>query len=87
MIEVVEDSEFPVNQNLNALIFLYKYNNLFNLHVLEGTFKESIKVVPEVLDGIEKNKNFIDHHHVMLLYYKIACMYFTVDVFDKCIEY
>ena len=87
MIEVVEDIEFPVNQNLNALIFLYKYNNLFNLHVLEGTFKESIKVVPEVLDGIEKNKNFIDHHHVMLLYYKIACMYFTVDEFDKCIEY
>ena len=23
----------------------------------------------------------------MLLYYKIACMYFTVDEFDKCIEY
>ncbi|MBL6654470.1 MAG: hypothetical protein ISP61_00310 [Flavobacteriaceae bacterium] len=87
MIEVVEDESFPVNQNLNALIFLYKYNNLFNLHVLEGTFKESIKIIPEVLDGIEKNKNFIDHHHIMLLYYKIACMYFTVDEFDKCIKY
>ena len=87
MIEVVDDQSFPVNQNLNALIFLYKYNNLFNLHVLEGTFKESIKIIPEVLDGIEKNKNFIDHHHIMLLYYKIACMYFTVDDFDKCIKY
>ncbi len=87
MIKVVEDISFPVNQNLNALIFLYKYNNLFNLHVLEGTFKESIKIIPEVLDGIEKNKNFIDHHHIMLLYYKIACMYFTVDEFDKCIKY
>ena len=87
MIKVVEDESFPVNQNLNALIFLYKYNNLFNLHVLEGTFKESIKIIPEVLDGIEKNKNFIDHHHIMLLYYKIACMYFTVDEFDKCIKY
>ena len=87
MIEVVEDESFPVNQNLNALIFLYKYNNLFNLHVLEGTFKESIKIIPEVIDGIEKNKNFIDQHHIMLLYYKIACMYFTVDEFDKCIKY
>jgi len=87
MIKVVEDDSFPVNQNLNALIFLYKYNNLFNLHVLEGTFKESIKIIPEVLDGIEKNKNFIDQHHIMLLYYKIACMYFTVDDFDKCIQY
>ena len=87
MIKVVEDESFPANQNLNALIFLYKYNNLFNLHVLEGTFKESIKIIPEVLNGIEKNKNFIDHHHIMLLYYKIACMYFTVDEFDKCIKY
>ena len=87
MIEVVEDESFPVNQNLNALIFLYKYNNIFNLHVLEGTFKESIKIIPEVIDGIEKNKNFIDQHHIMLLYYKIACMYFTVDDFDKCIRY
>ena len=87
MIKVVEDESFPVNQNLNALIFLYKYNNLFNLHVLEGTFKESIKIIPDVLDGIEKNKNFIDHHHIMLLYYKIACMYFTVDEYDKCIKY
>ena len=87
MIEVVEDESFPVNQNLNALIFLYKYNNLFNLHVLEGTFKESIKIIPKVIDGIEKNKNFIDQHHIMLLYYKIACMYFTVDEFDKCIKY
>ncbi len=87
MIKVVEDESFPVNQNLNALIFLYKYNNLFNLHVLEGTFKDSIKIIPEVLEGIEKNKNFIDHHHIMLLYYKIACMYFTVDDFNNCIRY
>ena len=87
MIKVVEDESFPVNQNLNALIFLYKYNNLFNLHVLEGTFKESIKIIPEVLDGIEKNKNFIDHHHIMLLYFKIACMYFTVNDYDNCIKY
>ena len=87
MIKFVEGKTFPVNQNLNALIFLYKYNNLFNLHVLEASFKESIKIIPEVLDGIDKYKNLIDHHHIMLLYYKIACMYFTVDEFDKCIRY
>lgn len=39
------------------------------------------------MDGIEKNKNFIDHHHIMLLYYKIACMYFTVADFDNSIKY
>ena len=87
LINSVESTSFPTNQNLTALIFIYKYNNLFNLHVLEGNFKASIKIVPEVLDGIEINKNFIDHHHIMLLYYKIACMYFTVDDYDNCIKY
>ena len=87
LIKEVESSSFPTNQNLSALIFIYKYNNLFNLYVLEGNFKESIKIVPEVLDGINANKNFIDHHHIMLLYYKIACMYFTVDDFENCIKY
>ena len=87
LLRVVESSSFPRNQNLNALIFIYKYNNLFNLHVLEGDFNKSIKIIPKVLDGIETNKNFIDHHHIMLLYYKIACMYFTVDDYDNCIKY
>ena len=87
LIKEVESSSVPTNQNLSALIFIYKYNNLFNLYVLEGNFKDSIKIVPEVLDGINANKNFIDHHHIMLLYYKIACMYFTVDDFENCIKY
>ncbi|MBT6224591.1 MAG: hypothetical protein HOI63_03870, partial [Cryomorphaceae bacterium] len=67
LLRVVESSSFPRNQNLTALIFIYKYNNLFNLHVLEGDFNKSIKIIPKVLDGIETNKNFIDHHHIMLL--------------------
>ena len=87
LISVVDDKSFPKNQNLNALIFIYKYNNLFNLYVLEGDFKDSLSIIPEVLIGIDENKNFIDHHHIMLLYYKIACMYFTVDDFDNCIKY
>tara|TARA_B100000575_G_scaffold167761_1_gene134215 strand:+ start:64 stop:1545 length:1482 start_codon:yes stop_codon:yes gene_type:complete len=87
LINVVDNKSFPRNQNLNALIFIYKYNNLFNLHVLEGDFKESLKIIPKVLDGIEANKNFIDHHHIMLLYFKIACMYFTVNDYDNCIKY
>ena len=87
LINVVEDKSFPRNQNLNALIFIYKYNNLFNLYVLEGDFKDSIKIIPKVLEGIDENKNFIDHHHIMLLYFKIACMYFTVNDYDNCIKY
>ena len=69
LIKEVESSSFPTNQNLSALIFIYKYNNLFNLYVLEGNFKDSIKIVPEVLDGINANKNFIDHHHIMPVSY------------------
>ena len=46
-----------------------------------------MNVIPDVLEGIEKNKDLIDPTHIMLLYYKIGCMYFALDDYEKCIVY
>ncbi len=54
---------------------------------MEGNFEESLNVIPDVLEGIEKNKDLIDPTHIMLLYYKIGCMYFALDDYEKCIVY
>ena len=53
MIKRTENSEFPDNDNLNTLIFLYKYNNWFNYYnfhalnfisIAEMNYKENSKV-------------------------------------------
>ena len=83
----VESKDFPKNDNLGALSFLYSYNNQLNLFFLEANFKKGLVVVPEILATIDRYKNQIDPHHIMMLYYKIACLYFGADQFENAIIY
>ena len=69
---------FPKNDNITSLVFLYINANKLNLHFLEGTFKRGLYLVKIVEYGINKHKDRIDAHHIMVLYYKIACLYFGI---------
>jgi hypothetical protein len=80
-------AEFPKNDNLKALSFQFYYSNKLNLHFLEGSFNEGTVVVPEIKKGIEDFKNQIDPHHIMMFYYKIACVYFGAEDYENCIVY
>ncbi|NKI32514.1 hypothetical protein [Croceivirga thetidis] len=84
---VLESDAFPKNDNINSLAFLYLNSNKLNHHFLEGTFQKGLYLVNIIEYGIKKHKNRIDEHHVMLLYYKIACLYFGVGDNKNCIEY
>lgn len=85
--KMVTSDGFPLDDNNEALIFMYLHNNRLNLHFLEGTFAEGIPLVDTILQGLDRYQNRIDAHHVMVLYYKIACLYFGTGNNKKCIEY
>ena len=85
--KVVGGKEFPKNDNVRSLVFLYVNANKLNLHFLEGTFKKGLYLVKIVEYGINKHKDRIDAHHIMLLYYKIACLYFGIGDNKACIQY
>ena len=87
MEKVVGGKDFPKNDNVSSLVFLYLNANKLNLHFLEGTFKKGLYLVKIVEYGINKHKDRIDAHHIMLLYYKIACLYFGVGDNKICIQY
>ncbi|MBL7473776.1 hypothetical protein [Robertkochia sediminum] len=87
MQEAIADKKFPVNDNLQVLAFLYVNSNKLNMHFLEGSFSEGIALEPAILDGIKKWGSKIDAHHVMVFYYKLACMYFGVGDNKSCIAY
>jgi tetratricopeptide (TPR) repeat protein len=76
---------FPVDDNLEGLAFLYIYNNKFNLHFIEGSFKEGLPMVEKVLENLKKYQDRIDEHHIMVFYYKIASLYFGAGESKKCI--
>lgn len=85
--ETVTHQNFPKNDNIASLTFLYVNSNKLNLHFLEGTFDKGLYLVNIIEYGIKKHQDRIDQHHVMLLYYKIACLYFGVGDHKGCIAY
>ncbi|MCE2611968.1 hypothetical protein LVD13_03225 [Flavobacteriaceae bacterium D16] len=85
--EVVGRKSFPKNDNIASLIFLYVNSNKLNLHFMEGTFEKALYLVKIIEYGINKHLDRIDEHHIMVLYYKIACLYFSIGDNKSCIAY
>jgi hypothetical protein len=64
------------NENLQLLHNLYLLIAQINDYYLSGTFSEGLSIVPKVEKFIAKNEDRLDNHRIMILYYKVACLYF-----------
>jgi hypothetical protein len=83
----VSQKSFPANDNIKSLSFLYINASKLNLHFLKGTFEKGLYLVRIIEFGISKHRDRIDEHHIMVFYYKIACLYFGVGDNKNCIAY
>ncbi|WP_299015915.1 hypothetical protein [uncultured Polaribacter sp.] len=83
----IDQKLIPMNTNTELLIFLYLYSNKLHLHFLKGNFEKGEYLVGIINDKIDKFKNRLDNHYVVLLYYKIACLYFGMGKNKLCIAY
>jgi hypothetical protein len=85
--EDVAQKNIPINTNTELLIFEYTYTNKLHLHFLEATFSEGEYLVDIINQKIENYRDRLDNHHIVMLYYKIACLYFGMGKNELCIEY
>lgn len=85
--ETLRDAKIPHDDNIAALAFLYVYSNKLNLRFMTGEFGNSKELVDKILSKIEKFRDRLDEHHIMVFYYKIACLYFGNGENKMCIEY
>ena len=85
--KTIQLETFPNNDNIIIQTFLCRYNSKFNLHFLSGNFDEGLYLVKDVLKELKSKEDKIDEHHVMVFYYKIACLYFGLGQNLKCIEF
>jgi len=72
-----------LNQNLKVMHLKYDINHTFNLRFMEGNFEEGIKYIPEVLNEIEKNKQFFERRYLNTVFYKISSMYFGAGMYNE----
>ena len=75
------------HDNFRIQTFLYITQAKINQHFMHGSFKEGLKLVPEIEDKLDVYKLFIDRHRVLVLTYKIAMLYFGSGDYDTCIDY
>lgn len=76
-----------MNTNARMIALQILYTHQMNRHFYEGTFSEGAKMIPQVTRFIEEFEDKLDIHYRMLLYYKIASMYFGSGDYLKCNEY
>jgi tetratricopeptide (TPR) repeat protein len=75
------------NDNNRIQVFIYLYTAKLNKHFMDGTFKQGIKMVPELEEQLEEYSLYMDRHRVLIFYYKIASLYFGSGDYDKAIDY
>lgn len=78
---------FNKNDNTRLLTFLYLGYHQINYHFLKGTFQSGILEIPHLKKEITAFKGKIDPHHIMVFYYKFACLHFGANEHEACISY
>ena len=81
------DNYNKLSQNSKIVSFLYVHTARLNMHFLEGTFAEGILDSNKTLSRINKHRNQLDPHKIMVLYFKISWMYIGNNQADKAQEY
>lgn len=75
------------NENINLLHQMYWLIAKINDYYLCGKFTEGLSIVSKVETFISNYEQTIDNHRIMILYYKVACLYFGAGDNKACIKY
>jgi len=75
------------NTNGKLLSFQFLETARINKYFMEGQFKEGLVLVPKIERQLTEFELHLDEHHVLVFYYKIACMYFGCGKNEETIEY
>lgn len=75
------------NDNNHIQTFVYLNTARINYHFMVGTFKQGLSLVPFIEEKLNGYALYLDHHRVLVFYYKIASLYFGSGDFETCIDY
>lgn len=85
--QIVDSDDFPKDDNLEALSFLYIQTNAINYHFIDGSFEDGLALIPKIESGLKKMQNRLDEHHSLIFYYKFASLEFGAGNNRACIKH
>lgn len=85
--QFAQTSRVQDHDNFRTQAFVYISTGKINQHFMMGTFKEGLKIVPDIEEKLEQYDLFLDPHRIMVMNYKIATLYFGSGDYSTCIDY
>jgi len=77
-----EIRHFPkniANENIKLKLLKYTYVHEFNRIFMLGEFSHGVSLMNKIKSGLEEFIEHLDNHSRLILYYKVACLYFGND--------
>lgn len=76
---------FPKNDNTEAVAFTVLYNAKINSIFMNGSYDKAEKLIKETLAHKEFHDEKIDDHHILVLNFKMASVYFAIENYQQSI--
>src|SRR6185503_14620126 len=75
------------HDNFRTHTFIYINSARINQHLMQGTFKDGLALIPEIENKLEEYSIFVDRHRILVFNYKIAMLYFGAGNYETSIDY
>ena len=75
------------NGNSQIISFLYVHSGRLNRIIITGKFEEGIALIPKTLKRINRYRDKLDDHRILVFYFKIAWIYFGANNISMAVFY
>jgi hypothetical protein len=75
------------NDNFRIQSFIYIAHAKINQHFMLGTFKKGLSLVSGIEEKLSEYALWLDRHHILVMNYKIATLYFGSGDYSTSIDY
>ncbi|WP_010250680.1 hypothetical protein [Myroides injenensis] len=85
--KVLNSGMFPQSSNIDSQVFLLQFNNKLNHEFIKQDYNGSLLFIKQLQRGVKEYQNMIDEHHFLVLYFKVAALYFGYKSYENTIVY
>lgn len=76
-----------INENIRLKLLKYTYVHEFNRIFMLGDFRAGVSLLSKIKPQLEQFIEVLDNHSKMILYYKVACLYFGNENYRDVIQW
>ncbi|MEJ2004177.1 MAG: hypothetical protein P8X57_04260 [Cyclobacteriaceae bacterium] len=85
--EIRHYSKHTLNENIRMRLYKYTYVHEFNRIFMLGDFSHGVSLINRIEHLLDPFIRQLDNHSRLILYYKIACLYFGDAKYGECIQW